>query len=500
MTSLLPRGSLSRDATLVVFGDAINFASGILTAMLLARLIPPDVMGTYRQLMYLGPMAITIAELGLSNTVYRYWNAFDIEQRITYEKMIVIISFALGAFASIILALSAGILSDLYHNPLLKPTLLITSLFPLASIPLMLLRPVMICRGRPLAATLLESFFSLLSISALVIPLWSGIAFLASLKIWICVVLSRLIAIPFVFGRDLFSKSKIWDKFIISQVWEFEFPIQVGRIPGYITGYLDKVVMSLFLSTKEFSIYSMGAREIPFIGNIGASISNVLVPNLVMDVQSGRYEQVYRRWRLACNRTATITYLITAFCVWYSIPVMQFLFSVQYTESSIPFRIFSAITFLRVIEYASLAKAFGRGDIIMKASFITAGSLIFYSIPLTFFFKIPGMSFAVFLSTLSAVIFYLYNYRKLLNTKISSFFPWQQLLLIASYAFFGVMTSSWLVEPLLNLSNDISFIALGWKLIVLFLISGIIFLILLLFQSYFVNPNRIKINKFRRLK
>jgi len=52
------------------------------------------------------------------------------------------------------------------------------------------------------------------------------------------------------------------DQHIIREVWSYVWPIQAGRIPSYIVNYLDKVVTSLFFSTKDFAVYSMGAREI----------------------------------------------------------------------------------------------------------------------------------------------------------------------------------------------------------------------------------------------
>jgi O-antigen/teichoic acid export membrane protein len=467
--------SLGGQVVVVVAGDAINFIALIATAMILARIIPVEMMGTYRQVMYLAPMAVAMAEFGLSNTIYRYWNALGPGDRHTYLKMILIISFGLSFCASAALALLSGPLSSWYDNPLLKPALLISSLFPLATIPLMQLRPVLVCRGNPLEATLLELTFSLLGVIGLIIPLANGASFLVSVATWVIVLLFRLLAIPFVLGPDLFVPSKIWDISILLKIWEYEFPIQVGRIPGYVTENFDKVVMSLLFTTQEFAIYSMGAQELPFVGKIGFSVSNVLVPNLVEDVKAGRLDQINRRWRLACERTAMATYLIATFSIWYSTPVMQLIFSAKYAESSIPFRVFAALTFLRVIEYASLAKAFGRGDIIMKSSFLSATVLILLAFPLTYLFHGFGMALSFFMGTLAAVAYYLTHYRRWLNVPAAHFFPWPKLLLIGLFSVAGTGAAALFLEPMLQMGSDLSFISLAWKLGTLFAGAALVY-------------------------
>jgi hypothetical protein len=42
---------------------------------------------------------------------------------------------------------------------------------------------------------------------------------------------------------------------------------------------------------------------------------------------------------------------------WEAVLVIQFMFSATYSENCVPFRVFFALTFVRVIEYGSLAKA-----------------------------------------------------------------------------------------------------------------------------------------------
>jgi O-antigen/teichoic acid export membrane protein len=483
------KGSIGKQASLVVLGDAITFSAALVSSMILARVISVEMMGTYRQVIYLGPMAVNLVELGVSASVYRYWNALDYPKRVCYVKMVVLAALVLGLSASVALGIMAPHLSQWYHNPDLKTALLVTAPYPLATIPLMLLRPALLSQGYSLHATSLETAFALVSVAALVIPLWLGLPLTPALAIWIAVMLLRLLAVPLILREYLRQPGTWWSRGLFSQVWDYLWPIQVGRIPGFVTGYLDKVAMSLFLTPQGFAVYSLGAREIPFVGVVGASVSSVLLPHLVEDVKTGNYEQICRRWRLACERTAMSTYMIGAFFIWYAVPVMQFMFSTTYTESSVPFRVFAALTFLRVIEYASLAKALGRSDLIMKSAMAGAGAMILLSIPMTWSLGGLGMALAVFCSTLTAAGYFLTRYRSVLGAALSTFFPWQRLALVLTLATLSTALGHLLLGARLALDQDPSVLALAWKLGILFVLTGVIYLGLLIGFG-FIKPGK----------
>jgi len=142
----LPAGSLSRNTTLVVLGDGIIYSSSLITTMLLARLLPITDMATYRQILYLGPLAQMIVDFGFSGSVFRFWNLLEVQKRSTFLKMSLIFSVAVGIVAALSLVGLAPSLAVWYHNPDLKVALWICAAYPLNNIVPLLVRPVMICK------------------------------------------------------------------------------------------------------------------------------------------------------------------------------------------------------------------------------------------------------------------------------------------------------------------------------------------------------------------
>lgn len=427
ISTLLPHGSVSRITVLVIIGDAILYSSGTVTSIVLARIIPVDAMATYRQVVYLTPLAQSLVEFGLASSIYRFWNLLSLPRRSTFLKMLIVLSIGLGSVASLGLAVITPFISQAYHNPDLMPALIITCIFPLLNILPLSIRPLQICRGRPLLATALQLIISLLNVFSLVIPLMLKASLLTALKVWILTDALNFAIVPFVFLPSILPHTPWWDKELFKEIWDYLWPLQAGRIPTIFSQYTDKIASSVYLSKDAFATYSLGAKEIPFVSQIGTSVSNVLVPKLVEDVSEDKIKQALARWRRACELTALFTYPIAGFCVFFSLPIVRLLYSSTYSGSSIPFMVYSFLTFLGVIDYGSLAKVFGQTKIIMRSSIISTVFLVVFSFPLTAFFGIWGISLTVLFSEIINVTVCMVSYVKSLKTSLNHLYPWKQL-------------------------------------------------------------------------
>ena len=472
-------GRVGRQASLVVLGDAITFAVSTIATMVLARMMPEDSMGTYRQVVYLTQMAIVFADMGLSVSIYRFWNALDPQSRPVYIRMVVIAAVAISIPPVILLALFSPMLAGAYRNQALGMALLISAPLVLATIPLGLIRPTLISQGYSIRATLIETGFALLSVLSIVVPIAEGLSLNASLAIWIGISLLRLVAIPVIFRKFLIFGTRWWDPAIFRSVWRYLWPIQLARLPSYLTGYLDKVIMSLYLLPRDFAVYSLGAREIPFVGAIAYSVSGVLLPHLVEDVRTGNIDQICRRWRTSCLKTALLTYFFAGFCIWNAPEVMRFLFSSTYEDSSVPFRFFAAITYLRVIEYGSIPKAFGRTKVILVMTLVAAVVLCVFAVLLTPRFGIAGMALSVVVSEAGANLYMLLEDRRILLRPLRDFFPWGQLMILALLSIVSCWAGYWAFSHLIAFAASDGFVVLAYKLVVLAAMSASVYFVVL---------------------
>lgn len=468
-----------RQTFIVVIGDSITFLSTFLGLMILARILPIEEMGTYRQITYLGLMFVSLFDMSLSASIYRFWTIYDESKKKEFLQLVLFTSFILAGTASVILALLASPLSELYHNPSLAIALRIASVFPLTYIPFSLIRPVMISEGYSFKATLLETVASVLTTMAIIIPSFLHKSFLFTLSIWISISFLKTIFTIYFFRKYIFCHFKWPYKNILSDTGKYSGTLQISRIPGFLLNYSDKIVTSFFLSTKEFAVYSMGARELPFINTIGYSVSNVTVPYLVNDFNLGNIAVACSRWRTAGIKTARYTYPIIVFGLWYAIPLMKLLFSSTYEESGAIFRVFALTSFLRVVEYAGFAKAMDKTLLIIQSALLAAMAMIVFSIPLVYLYKGVGMAWAYFISTLISAVFLLIKYKKIIKMPIESFFSWKQLsaMFILATAIVVIIDKS--LGTLLKVNSVMPALSLLWRLFILLLIDLIIFNVLL---------------------
>jgi hypothetical protein len=140
---------------------------------------------------------------------------------------------------------------------------------------------------------------------------------------------------------------------------------------------------------------------------------------------------------------------------------------------------------VRVIEYASLAKVFGRSDLVMNSAFICAITIAVAIFPLAWLLGSVGIALAYLLSNVTTGAYLLFVYKKILKARLNDFYPWLRLLALAGLAFAGAAASSLVLAPWLHLDANTRILDLLWKLVVLFAFSGSLYGILVFLFARF---------------
>jgi O-antigen/teichoic acid export membrane protein len=433
---------VKRQAFFVVAGDGVTFAALFLTSMALARIISKEDMVTYRQVLYLGPLVISFADVGLSGAFYRFLPIYKGPERRVFLWDALLVTISLAAVASCFIAGAALIVPVAFHNAALGHALLITAAYPLGVMPFALIRPILICNGYSLKATLLETAFALATALAIILPLMAGFSLDRALGVWTLVNLLRIPAAGWYLIRELAGQRFTWAHGVAKEVWAYCWPIKLSQLPSVIINYFDKVATSIIFKGDIFAAYSLGARELPFLNSIPGSLSSVVIPKMVDAFEAGKIDRVCALWRKASLSTALVTYPLAAFAIWHSKAIIRLLFTATYDKAAIPFSFFAGITFLRVADYGSLAKALGNSHIILRTSIF--GLII--SMPLSCFMAFSwglwGISASLLLSTAIIVVYYLVSYKRMMNRPLGDFFPFLHLVSLAMLAMASAILAS----------------------------------------------------------
>lgn len=467
--------ALGRQVLFLIVGDGITFVALFITAIVLSRIISKEDIATYWQVLFIGPFVVSLADLGLSGAVYRFIPFYPKERQKIFLRNTFIATLALAALASLVLLGLATVVPHLFHNQALSRALLITSAYPFAVMPFSLVRPILICKGHALRATLLEAFFAIVTSLAIILSLNVGFTLNTGLVFWMLANLFRLPTAAWFVSQESRGHHPGGAASIIRDTWAFCWPIKVSQLPSVVMQYFDKVVASAIFPTEVFATYSLGARELPFINSIPMSLSSVLIPQMVEAFQAGKAERVCDLWRKASLSVALLIYPFAAFTICHAKPIIRILFTPAYDDAAIPFGLFAGITFLRVVEYGSLAKALGDTRIIMKATIFGMLFSISISSIMAYFWNIWGISISLLLSTLAIIIYYLNNYRKMINRPVADFFPVLSLLVIGGIA----LTASTISMAAFNLwiFNEAqgSSLTLATQLSITFMLSSLLY-------------------------
>lgn len=451
--SILSGGGLRSQTTWVVLGDGVTLVALTGTAMVLARIIQPGDMATFKQVTYLGLLAVAFTEIGLPAALYRYYRILQPTDRVCFLWKITLAMLGLGVVGALALLVLSGPLALAYHNEGLRTALRIGAAYPAVMLPFGIVRPLLICRGYSLRATTLETAFALGTAFSIIVPLWLGWTLNEALVVWISTNACRLVVAAWYVVPELKTAPPRWRPDLAREVWGYTWPIQVSRLPSMAMVYLDKVITSIFMTKEMFASYALGARELPYLNKIPFSMSSVLLPRMVEAVKSGSIDRVCALWRKASLSTAVVTYPFAAFCVWQAKPIIRALFTTTYEAGAIPFAACAAITFVRVVEYASLAKAMGDSKIILRVTVLSAATSVPLALGLTYFWGIWGISTFLLLSQSIIVVYYVALYRQLLNRSVRQFFPWVNLLGIGLLAFLSVVATDVVLEGVVHLKS-----------------------------------------------
>jgi len=87
-----------------------------------------------------------------------------------------------------------------------------------------------------------------------------------------------------------------WDKhYFFSQI-TYAFPMGMGKIIGEVGRIFDKFILSAFLSSSDFAVYSIANFRIPFINILYTSIGNVVLPQVSKCSEKNNFQEAKRLW------------------------------------------------------------------------------------------------------------------------------------------------------------------------------------------------------------
>lgn len=364
---------LTTQAGGISLGRGIAALAGLVTAMVLSRILSTSEYGTYRQTWLMFYALAPVFELGITSSVAYLMPTLAREEVKTYLVQNGLLLGASGMLLGLGFLLIGKPLEVLFDNPGLAANLRAFALFPAFMLPFRLTENALIVLGRTTAAGAITGGGAILQ-SAIILGAVLGGQTLAGtfqlLSVW--ALLRWLMAAgALLWLLRLYPLD--WSLSSLRRQVRFALPLGAAAMVGLIARQIDQVIVSSVFTPAQFAIYANGTYEIPLVSVLALSVTAVLVPAIVRARQAGDDREVKRLWHGAARRLAWLFFPTFMFLMVTAEPLMMLAFSERYVASAGPFRILLFLLPLRIFMPSAFLRALGRGRPILTTAFWAAG-------------------------------------------------------------------------------------------------------------------------------
>jgi O-antigen/teichoic acid export membrane protein len=427
--------------------------SAFIVLFVLARyLLEPSELAHYRKLWPFfslwGPVVISAI---VNAAYYRGSNPELI--RATLRQTVVMFFFG-----GLLVGGSAWILSDtlaaFFKVPFLVEAYAIFGIYSMVAIWGSAAEPVFVLSGKRGSLPLLTALFTLFDMAAILIPFWMGADLITVVKWMILAQLARQLFLVPLFAkwfREL-PTERVKTAFFDKTVLLYAGGMALLSLSGVGAAEIDRFIVGRFLDDTAFILYDIGARKLPFVTILTASVTSAIVAGYAAHVSRGEYSQALHKIKRSTTGLIRLLLPSVVFLAIAAEPFVVLIFGESYAGSGVVFAWFLIALLSNAFFPQSLIMATGRVNVNVIGAVGELVVNIGLSLILVRDFGIAGVAFS------TAVAHWMYTFAMAAYCRVK----------------LGVQASSFLPEPL------------GWSFYALLAISAALALLSLGFSDVLV--------------
>jgi O-antigen/teichoic acid export membrane protein len=213
----------------------------------------------------------------------------------------------------------------------------------------------------------------------------------------------------------------------------FAVPLGLASLVGSVSLSLDQVLVSARCSPEVFSVYSVGAMEIPLIGMITGAITSVVMVDYARYYRENHIGGIVSLIHRAMTKSAMILLPMMVFLLCVAPDLVCFLFGEKYRDSSIPFRVYLLLLPVRTITFGAVLQATGGSKhILVSAVLMLAANAVLGWLAIGWIGPVGAAAASVFATYLVCVPYLMSAIRSTLHVSFRELFPWLELLKLSA--------------------------------------------------------------------
>lgn len=213
----------------------------------------------------------------------------------------------------------------------------------------------------------------------------------------------------------------------IREQLSYALPLGMASISLLLLSQTDKYVITHYLGSAGFAVYSVGAFQLPVVNIVRGSVTNITFPLMARYQKEGRYHDIVELWQRATLKTAVIFYPLFIFLELCARPFIEILFTRKYSAAVPVFAIYLLLFFRSTVETGSVIMVFKKTGFLFKVYLV--GFLANVTLSIIFFeeFGRLGVPAATVLVIYCTNLANIMRASRLLQVSFLHILPWRKL-------------------------------------------------------------------------
>jgi O-antigen/teichoic acid export membrane protein len=343
----------------IALSTGIVQLAGVVTYVVLARLMIPVEYGTYRQLFLINQMTSAIAFSAIPTALLFFsGRCHDQRERSAVIRRHLWLVAILGTTVAAALALGAEPVAYALGNPALASVVPLFAIYPAAYMLNNLVAPTLVVRDRTALLPLFTTGLALLhSVPVILAGLWSGRLTIIVTTATVAAAVSAVMALAILLAA---SRDPGRTNIGFRQIYGYAGPLLMAGGISMIGLKLDQVFVSQILGPGVFAVYAVGAFELPIYGLIKSSSTAAVMPEITEAARKADWPAVLGIWRDLQGKSAVLLLPASAGLVVFAEEFITLLFGEGYRGAAPVFAIFALLGPVRAVTFGLILRAMGK--------------------------------------------------------------------------------------------------------------------------------------------
>jgi O-antigen/teichoic acid export membrane protein len=428
-------GSLGKPALQLVIGRTLGYAAAVATPLVLPRVLSQDQIGTYKHLFLLYGTLYGLGQVGMAESLY-YFLPQSPHNGGRYVANAILTLATAGLVCVAFGWLAAPAIASRMSDPALARYLPLFGLVIALSLMSAVFDIVLVSRQQYRTASGLYAVSELFRAGFIVGPTLAlrNVGALVGGVFAFCVVrCTALFAYLFhQFGRALRPDFRLWKAQL-----RYTVPYTISGLAGFNLG---DYLVSFWVDSAGFAIYSYGCLQVPLLDLVGTSYGSVLMVRMGDDLRQGR--PVAGLWREITAKLAFIFFPLAAALMLTAHQLFAVVFPASYAASVPIFIVSSSAIVLSAFPFDAVLRVYAELRLrlvlnVLRQVIVVSGMWWFFRA-----YGLPGAVFVAVSARFVVTAVAVSQIARLMRVGLREMLPWRTLALTVAGSLVAVLPAT----------------------------------------------------------